>query len=115
MSELMIAATILLVAILGLLALLINCIILGESNNNLVIAVNDAQHVLEQLKGQDYTQINNFTTTYNPSQFNNLINETISFPYVNIGAKVAEVTVEVDWVEKYNRNRDFRLSTRIAR
>ena len=109
LSELMIASAILLVAILGLLAVLINCIIMNEANNNLVMAVNDAQHVLEQIKGLAYANIAGYTAPV----FTNLNNETITLTR-SIGAKIAEVTVNVSWVER-QRNKNFQLSTRIAR
>jgi Tfp pilus assembly protein PilV len=108
LSELMIATAILLVAILSLLAALINTILLNESNNNLVMAVNDAQYVLEQMKGLPYSQIASFT----PPTFNNLNNETITLSQ-SPGTKITEVTVNVSWTER-QRNRNFQLSTRFA-
>lgn len=108
LSELMIAAAILLIAVLGLLAAFINCMLLNESNNNLVTAVNDAQYILEQLKGLSYSEI----AAYTPPVLNNLSNETISLSR-SIGTRIAEVTVGVSWTER-QRSRNFQLSTRIA-
>ncbi len=108
LSELMIAAAILLIAVLGLLAAFINCMLLNESNNNLVTAVNDAQYILEQLKGLSYSEI----AAYTPPVLNNLSNETISLSR-SIGTRIAEVTVDVSWTER-QRSRNFQLSTRIA-
>lgn len=112
--ELMIAAGILLIAILGLLTAFIHCIFLSESNKNLVTAVTDAQYVLEQIKSLPYSEISNFINNFNPSQFSNLDNEAITFPNPDIGGNIAEVTVNVSWIER-QRNRSFELSTRIAR
>lgn len=111
LSELMIASAILLVAILGLLAVLINCLFLNEANNNLIIAVNDAQYVLEQIKCLAYSDI----AAYAPPEFINLNSETISLTrnYIDLN-KLVEVTVDVNWVER-QRNKNFQLSTRIAR
>ncbi len=112
LSELMIASAILLVAILGLLALLINCALLNESSNNLVTAVNDAQYVLEQIKCLAYSDI----ATYAPpalKQINNSETITLTRNYIDPN-KLVEVTVNVNWVER-QRNRNFQLSTRIAR
>lgn len=113
LSELMLAAAILLIAISGLLVAFIGCILLNESNNNLVIAVDDAQYVLEQIRNSAYSEISNFINNFNPSQFSNLNNETITFPNPNIGARIAEVNVNVSWTERQGQ-RNFQLSTRIA-
>ena len=107
--ELMLAAAIMIVAILGLLSLLINCMVLNDSNKNLVVAANDAQYVLEQMKGLTYDNINNYTAP----NFTNLDNETINLAR-SIGAQIAEVSVNVSWTGR-QRNRSFILSTRIAR
>lgn len=112
--EVMVAAGILVIVISGLLFTLVNCLLLNESNNNMVIAANDAQYVLEQIKGLAYNNIANFIATYNPSTFINLQSETVSFPSYSIGATIAEVTVNVAWTER-NRNRNFQLSTAIAK
>ena len=113
LSELMIAAAIILIAILGLFTAIINCILLNESNNNLVMAVNDAQYVLEQIKGLAYDNINDFITAFDPLQFSDLYNQSITFPNTVIGTSIANITVEVNWDER-QRQRNFTLSTRIA-
>jgi prepilin-type N-terminal cleavage/methylation domain-containing protein len=107
--ELMIALVILVVALGGLLLSLTYCILLDESNNNLVIAVNDARYTLEQIKGLDYDAI----ADYVPPTLSNLDDEAISLTR-SIGAKIAEVTVDVSWTERA-RLRNVSLSTRIAR
>lgn len=114
LSELMIASAILLVAILGLLALLINCIFMNEFNNNLVTAVNDAQYVLEQIKNLPYNQIGNYTSSFDPGHFSNLNNEQITFPTVNPGTDITQITVNVSWTERGN-DRNTELSTLIAK
>lgn len=113
--ELLITAAILLIAISGLLFVFINCTLLNQANNNLVIAANDAQYVLEQIKGLAYSNIvNNYIPT--PSTFTN--NNVIFTPTVTVNEvipnKVKEVTVNVGWVER-QRQRNFQLVTRIAR
>ncbi len=109
--ELMVAMAILLIAILGILGVFINSILLSEANTNLVMAVNDAQYVLEQIKGLSFQDID----SYEPPEFNNLNNEDIPKPTVNeITSRLKEVTVNVNWTQR-NRNRNFQLSTRIAK
>jgi len=110
LTELMIAMGILLIAISGLLTTFVYCILLNESNNNLVTAANDAQYVLEEIKGLAYNNINSYT----PPAFNNLENETIPNPTVVEISGIKEVTVNVSWSER-GRSRNWTLSTRIAR
>lgn len=107
--ELMIAAAILLVVISGLLACFVYCILMNESNNNLVIAVNDIQRVLEEIRGLAYDDIASYTA---PS-FTNLNNETVTLTR-SLGSSIGEVTVDVSWIER-QRQRNFQISTRIAR
>jgi len=115
LSELLLAALILLIVISGLLSAFISCIFLSESNHNRVIAANDAQYVLEQIKGQSYGNINNFVNNFSSSYFNNLNAETITFlNFSGVGAKIADITVNVAWTERQNQ-KNFQLSTRVAK
>lgn len=107
--ELLITLAILLLASTGLLLAFISCIFLNETNTSLIMAANDAQFVLEQLKSSPYDQINNYTAP----AFNNLNNETITLTR-QIGTRLANITVEVDWNER-TRPRNFQISTRIAK
>lgn len=109
--ELMVSTGILLIAISGLIVTFISCILMNESNNNMVTAVNDAQYVLEQIKELTYDDMDD----YAPPTFTNLHNENIPEPtVVEIASGIKEVTVSVSWTER-QRNRAFALSTRIAR
>ena len=109
--ELMLAAAILVIAILGLLAVLIHSMLMNESNNNLATAVNDAQYVLEQIKGLPYV---NITSSYSPPNFTiNNENITPGVTVSNISDDLREVTVNVSWTER-QRSRSVQLSTRIA-
>jgi prepilin-type N-terminal cleavage/methylation domain-containing protein len=114
--ELMIVTGILLIVISGLLVTFVYCLLLNESNNNLTIAAGDAQYVLEELsemKGTQYSQIDEYIASFNPSRFTNLNNETVAFPNPVYGAYTTEVTVNVSWAER-GRTRDFAISTRLA-
>ncbi|MDP3732712.1 MAG: hypothetical protein Q8R31_06825 [Candidatus Omnitrophota bacterium] len=109
--ELVVSTGILLIVISGLLVTFISCILMNESNNNMVIAVSDAQYVLEQIKGLAYNNID----AYTPPTFTNLHNETVPNPnVVEIVSGIKEVTVSVNWTER-QREKTFSLSTRIAR
>lgn len=107
--ELMVAVGILMVVLSSLLVSYVYCILLNESNNNLVIAANDAQYVLEQIKNLAYSQIAGYTVP----QFNNLRDETVTLNH-SIGAWIAQVDVNIAWNER-QRQRNFQLSTRIAK
>ena len=107
--ELMIASAILLIAICGLLATFVACALMNESNNNLVVATNDAQYVLEEIKALVYSDISG----YAPPVFDNLEGEAITLNK-DIGTQIAEVTVNVNWTER-QRNKAVSLSTRIAK
>jgi prepilin-type N-terminal cleavage/methylation domain-containing protein len=48
--EVMMAVAILLVIVSGLLLTFVYCILLNQANSNLVIASNDAQYILEQVR-----------------------------------------------------------------
>jgi len=106
---LMLAIAIAALVITGSLSVFINCIFLNEANNNLMIAVNDAQSILEEVKTLTYAEIDD----YIPVQLNNLDNEVITFQPNDIDARIRDVTVTIAWIEK-GRNRNFQLSTRFA-
>lgn len=110
--ELMITSAILLIAIAGLLSVYVNALLLDETNRETVIAANDAQYVLEQVKGTAFADIED----YHSPALNNLQNENIPDPTVNsIGSngRVKEVRVTVNWTGKRGRARSFSLTTRI--
>jgi len=109
--ELLMALGILVIAILAVLSCFINCLFLNESNNNLVIAANDAQYVLEKIKALPYDSIAGYT----PPVFNHLNNEAVSLSDNHaVGLNLWEVAVDVSWAER-QRSRNFTLSTRIVR
>lgn len=108
LSELLLAAVILLVVVSGLLVTFTYSLLLNESNHNLIVAVVDAQYVLEQIKGLAYGNIG----SYSPPSLANLQDETITLTRT-IGAKIAEITVDVGWTER-QRARSIQLTTRIA-
>jgi len=108
--ELMIAAAILLIALSGLLSTFVYSLLINETSNNLVIAANDAQYVLEQMKSFSYNDLENYT----PPQFSNLENEIILAPVVaQVWPGLKQVTINVNWTER-NKTRAFSLSTQFA-
>lgn len=108
--ELMISAGILLIALSGLLSTFVYSLLINETSSNMVIAANDAQYVLEQMKSVAYNDLE----SYSPPQFSNLENETISDPSVTlVRSGLKQVTVNVDWTQR-GKARTFSLSTQIA-
>lgn len=57
MLELMIAAAVLVVVLLGLLGVFTGCFGLNETAKNLTIAINGAQQKLEEIRNHDFAQI----------------------------------------------------------
>jgi len=107
--ELMVAIVILLMGIGAGLMSYAYCFLLNEANSNLVVAVNDAQYVLEEIKRLSYDNISSYT----PPSFTNLNNESVSLN-MSLGGAIGEVTVNVDWEER-QRARTFSLSARFAK
>jgi len=119
LSELMIAAAILILVLSALLVLYINCMILNEASRNLSIAASHAQYMMEEIK---YTSFANIASTYNGVCINSgsiesrglsaLTAETICSTVT--GTSVLDVSVVVSWQDKGIRNREFTLTTLIV-
>ncbi len=116
--ELMFAVVILLVSILALLSGFVSSLILNNSSSNLTIAVNDAQHVLEQIKSLNYTtciQSNFAAGCYTLPVFTNLPNEVATLsPAPTIGPSISKITVKISWLDN-QKTRSFSLATYIAK
>ena len=105
----MIGVVILLVVLSGCLLTFIHCAVLNDSSQNLTTAINDAQYVLEQIRGLAYSNISSYVL---PS-LNNLPSETMTLDRT-IGASMATITVHVSWQERL-RSRTFSLTTYVAK
>lgn len=116
--ELMLAVAILSISILASLSGFIGSQFLNNSSNNLTTAVNDAQYVLEQIKGLNYTTCiqNNFAAgCYTLPVFTNLPGETVALsPAPTIGPSISKITVRISWQDK-QKTRSFSLATYIAK
>lgn len=116
--ELMFAVAILLVSILALLSGFVSSLFLNNSSSNLTTAVNDAQYVLEQIKGLNYNTCiqNNFAAgCYTLPVFTNLPNESVELsPAPTIGPSISKITVKIIWLDK-QKIRSFSLATYIAK
>ncbi|KPK96933.1 MAG: hypothetical protein AMJ95_11700 [Omnitrophica WOR_2 bacterium SM23_72] len=105
----MVGIVILLIVISGCLMTYIHCIALNDSSQNLFVAINDAQYVLEQMKSLAFGDI----STYVAPVFSNLPSETITLSR-SIGTSMATVTVTVSWQER-QRSRTFSITTYLAK
>jgi len=111
--ELMVAVGILAVAITGLLAAFINVSLLSQANRNKIIAINDAQYVLEMVKNNpDYRDPGNYDVSNltNQNLNNELISVTVSLPSDNLKSVVANVT----WTDQRRQTSNFTLTTQFA-
>ncbi len=111
--ELMFAIAILLVVILGAIVSFINCMFLNEFNRHLVIAANDAQYALEQIKAQNFSDISTYISGYSAGKFTNLPVENITFPNPVYTSTLDTITVQVSWNERQG-TKNFSITTRFA-
>ena len=118
--EVMVGVFVLLVSILAALSGFLGSMMLNNSSSNLATAVNDAQYVLEQVKGLDYACIEKLSYPdgdpagcYRIPTFNNLPGvETVAFDPAPTptGTNMRKITVKVNWQDK-GQTRSFSLAT----
>ena len=108
--EVMVAVAITVLVVTGSLLSFMYLMFLADSSVNLTIAVNDAQFVLEQLKGTPYTSISTYAVT---PALSNLPNETTTLTR-SVGPNLATVSVDISWTEK-GKLRNYVLSTCILK
>lgn len=109
LAELILTVAITLLVITGSALSFVHLMFLADSSVNLTIAANDAQYILEQLKGVAYGEI----SSYSAPVFYNLPGEAVTLSR-SVGANLATLTVDVNWLER-NQARNFSLSTCIAK
>lgn len=108
--ELMVTAGILVVAITGLLSAFISASFLSQENHNKVIAVNDAQYVLEKLIDVTYGDLSSYTD----ANFTNLnLDNELIYVDVSEASGVKTATVYVNWTER-QKTKSFNITTQIA-
>ncbi len=105
--EVMVAVSVLVIALVGLLATFVHCLSWSEHNNNMITAAVDAQSVMEEIKDASYADI---VSGFTPQQdYTSLSEETVAVT-VDEESQGKEVTVRVTWVEK-ERTYSFDLKT----
>jgi Tfp pilus assembly protein PilW len=113
LTELMFGGFILLVVIIATLSSTIHSMFLNESSRNIVIAANDVQYVLEQIKTQSFSNISTYIQNYSSVQFANLPSENITFPNPSYGLSLDTITVNISWNER-NATRNYSITTCFA-
>ncbi|MFZ5801265.1 MAG: type IV pilus modification PilV family protein [Candidatus Omnitrophota bacterium] len=116
--ELLLAVTVLVITLAGLLTFFIQCVFLNETNRNLYIANSHAQFVLEDIKNTTFSSImTNIdsgywdwnTATINSKGLTALQNESIDTQ--GSGSELLDAIVTVTWQERNGRNRSSSLET----
>jgi Tfp pilus assembly protein PilV len=113
LTELMFGVFILVVVIIATLSSAINSMFLNESSRNIVIAANDVQYALEQIKTQSFSNIQNYIQNYSATKFTNLPGENITFPSPSYGTDLDTITVTITWNER-NATRTYSVTTCFA-
>lgn len=111
--ETMLSVSILLIVVISALLAITNVMFLNESSRNMVTASNDAQYVLEQIKTKSFSDIPGFVGGYSSGEFNNLPQETVSFPNPVYTANLDTITVQISWSER-DATRTFSITTCFA-
>ena len=126
LSELLLAAAILVFVLAGLLALFANCLILNEANRNLIVATSHAQYIMEEIKNAaepDFAQLESGDWDLDESQIQSapynltaLSNETIdtNVTQQDNDPDLLIVSVIVQWNDRGQRPRSAQLETLIA-
>jgi len=104
--ELMIGVAIILIVLVGSLLAFVQLMLLNESSRSLVIAANDAQYILEQMKNKAFDDLSSYTA---PELKNLGPSEVVSLTRTP-GTNIITVTVNISWQERANA-RNFSLST----
>jgi hypothetical protein len=119
LAEMLLAAIILTVGIIGILLVFINCMFLDDANRNLTVAVSHGQYAMEEIKD---TAFANISSTYNNVTWNAaaiaaknlsaLNNETMQFQVS--GTTTLTVIATVGWWDRGVRYKSLILETLIT-
>lgn len=121
LSELLLAALILVVALSAILIEFLACSVLNDSSRNLTLATTHAGYIMEDIKNTSFANIanniNNGDWDWDSSDITGegltaLRNESIDSSVS--GTTLLTVTVTVSWKDRNNRDRNVALATLIA-
>ena len=120
--EVLLTVGILAFCLCGLLALFINCLFLNEANRNLTVAITHAQHVMEEIRDSDFTNLGSTITSgswdWNEAGIasRNLValsDESIDTDIFR-NANPLGIRVTVSWSDQRGRDRQEELQTLIT-
>ncbi|MFH1678503.1 MAG: hypothetical protein ABH914_02660 [Candidatus Omnitrophota bacterium] len=126
LTELLLAAGILVFVLCGLMVLFINCIFLNDANRNLTLATSHAQYILEEIRDSAFTGLEAAIDTGGNWDWSGanieahdlalLPNESIDTSVFPSGSPlgVLGVSVTVVWQDRGVRPRSIELQTLIA-
>jgi len=97
--ELMIAAAILIVALLGLLGVFTGCFGLNETARNLTIAINGAQEKMEEIRNADFGTITNYSGPFNVSGLDGIGRVDATY----VAGSLIDIRVVICWRQGRNR------------
>ena len=116
--EVMIAAGIIVIVFAGMLQVFIFSSVLGEMSGDITLAVNEAQSVMEEIRGYDFDDI---TTDYGSGGTPGdtftltLLNGTGAIAVTTVNASLLQVLVTVNWTENNGRSMSTSLETLVAK
>jgi hypothetical protein len=135
LAELMIAAAVLMLTCSMVYLLFANCIILNQFNRERTIAISHAEYVLEEIKNESFTNLedringvspftavwdwntSDIATKFDPSSasdFVPLLNEAIDTGEIGTNASLLDIQVTVSWDDRGGTNRSISLRTLTA-
>ena len=123
LAELLIAAGILVFALCGLLVLFVSCSFMNEANRNLTLAVSHAQYIMEEIKDAYFSEIkiriddgdwDLSAADIATKGLSALSNESIDTSYASDDNPL-EITVDVQWQDRRQRQRQTELRTLITK
>lgn len=121
LSEILLAAVIMVVALCALLLAFMTCAYLNESNRNVTRATQHAQYVLEEIKDTDFsiikTGIESGSWDWDAAQISAQGLEALNNESINTqvsGTDLLQIIVTTNWDDRGGRSRNISLGTLIA-
>jgi prepilin-type N-terminal cleavage/methylation domain-containing protein len=115
LMELMLAAAILALALVGIVGLFLECIILNEANRNSVTALSHAQFAMEEIKNTSFVGILSATWDSAAISAKGLTPLNTESIVINVtGVNPKDVTATVTWRDRGTRDKSLAIETLIA-
>ena len=113
--EILMVMLLLIVVVVGFLGVFIVSFALGEHSRNVVVALNDASSVMEDMRNIVFASLPAlYPDGVAVAGYANLPSETVVVEYTNIGADAVTANVVVSWTER-SRNFQETITTVITK